>query len=228
MKRFRTSFVAVLLLAVAGCTSDGPESTQATKAQLLVDDATQTINDFVNDPDKTHFQRHIGSAKGIVIVPRLVRAGVGIGGTGGDAVVLARDASTNSWSPPAFYQIGSGTLGPQIGFETANVLMLIMTDRGMDSLLSGAFKLGIDASVAAGSAGTGVGGQTFDVRVYSRDKGAYAGATIDGSVINTRDSWNSQYYGKPTKTTDILIRRSVANPGAEALMNTVAKVAGGA
>ena len=91
------------------------------------------------------------------------------------------------------------------------------------TLLSTDIKLGADASIAVGPVGTGVAAQTADILLFSRDKGLFGGLTIEGSVLNPRDKWNAQYYGKPVRATDIMVKREVGNAGAEPLRNALAK-----
>ncbi len=224
--KIRSSVVAMLLIGVLAV-SAAPASADQEERQGTVHQATASFNDFVRDPDKTWFRQHIGNAQGILIVPKLVKAGFIIGGSGGSGVLLGRDAKTGEWSHPAFYTMGSVTFGLQIGGQVSNIMMLVMTQKGMDSLLSTDVKLGTDASIAIGPVGTGVGAQTADILVFSRDKGLFGGLTVEGSVIKPRDSWNSEYYGKPTTATDIIVRRNVSNAGADALRATVTKTAKG-
>jgi lipid-binding SYLF domain-containing protein len=224
--KIRSSMVAMLLVGVLAV-SAAPASADQEERQETVHKATSTFNDFVRDPDKTWFRQHIGNAQGVLIVPKLVKAGFIIGGSGGSGVLLGRDAKTGEWSYPAFYTMGSVTFGLQIGGQVSNIMMLVMTQKGMDSLLSTDVKLGADASIAVGPVGTGAGAQTADILLFSRDKGLYGGLTVDGSVISPRNSWNSEYYGKSTTATDIIVRRNVSNAGADALRATVTKTAKG-
>jgi len=100
---------------------------------------------------------------------------------------------------------------------------MIMTDKGMDAMLSTSAKLGGDMSVAAGPVGVGASVATTDVLAFSRTKGIFAGVSVEGSVIKTRDGWNETYYGKPVRSVDIVIRRNVKNPHADKLIEAVTK-----
>jgi lipid-binding SYLF domain-containing protein len=220
--KFKIAVGAMLLFAIAGCSSSDTPLLDKQNRQQTVDLATNTMNEFIADPDKTWFRQHIGSAKGVLILPRLIKAGFIFGGSGGNGVLLGRGKDPKDWSYPAFYSIGSVTFGLQIGAEVSNVVMLIMTQAGMDALLSTDVKLGADASVAVGPVGTGVAAQTADILLFSRDKGIFAGLTIEGSVVSPRPSYNEQYYGKPARSSDIIILRNVSNPGADDLRKAVA------
>lgn len=110
--------------------------------------------------------------------------------------------------------------------EASEVILLVMTDRGMEKLLTSSFKLGADITLAAGPVGGGASAQTADVLSYSRSKGAFAGMSLDGAVIKTKDTLNEGYYGKPLSPTDILIRKTVSNPHADTLRKEISTVTG--
>jgi lipid-binding SYLF domain-containing protein len=118
--------------------------------------------------------------------------------------------------------MGSISLGLQAGAEVSEIILLVMTEKGMDALLSTSFKLGADASVAAGPVGAGAKAQTTDILAFARSSGLFGGISIEGAVITSRDAWNRQYYGRNVRAVDIIIRRNVSNPGADALRNLVA------
>jgi lipid-binding SYLF domain-containing protein len=193
----------------------------------LVNKAHSSLQNFVSDPNMGWFHTHIKDAKAVFIVPQMVRAGLIFGGSGGSGVLLARDENTGSWSDPSFYTIGSVSWGLQLGVETAEMMLMIMTNNGRDSMLSTKFQLGADASVAAGPVGAGAQAATVDILAFSRTKGLFGGLTIEGAVITARDQWNSTYYGQTVRPVDILIRREVSNVNATALKRTLTEVSGG-
>ena len=139
--------------------------------------------------------------------------------------MLSREKSSGKWSNPAFYTMGSATFGLQIGGEAAEVVLLVMTQRGMDAMLSTKFQLGADVSVAVGPVGAGAQAATTDILAFSRTKGVFGGVTVEGAVIVIRKSWNNAYYGKEASPMDILVRRNVRNKHAAALVNAVTKTA---
>jgi len=162
------------------------------------------------------------------MVPSLSEGGYIVGGSGGSGVLLVRDTKTGLWSQPAFYTMGSVTLGLQIGGEAAEVIMMVRTQKAVDKLFTSSFKLGGDTSIAVGPVGTGVKSNVVaDIFSFSRTKGAYAGVSLEGSVIKTKDKWNEAYYGKAVNPNDIIVKRSVSNPGSKALRTNVAKAAAG-
>ncbi|MEA2039373.1 MAG: lipid-binding SYLF domain-containing protein [Thermodesulfobacteriota bacterium] len=198
-----------------------------TEPTVLVLEAQKALKDFVSDPDMTWFRDNVNKAKAILIIPRMIKAGFIFGGTGGSGTLLGRDEKTGTWSYPAFYSMGSVSFGLQIGGSVDQVMLLVMSKKGMDKLLTSSFKLGGDISVAAGpvGVGTGVKGVTADVLAFSRSKGVFGGLTIEGAVVAPRDKWNSAYYGKSVRPTDILILRNVSNKQANGLRKELKKTA---
>jgi len=193
-------------------------------AQGIVDKARVTLSAFMRDKDYQWLRENIKNAKGVLIYPQVLKAGFILGGSGGTGVLLARDSKTGEWSDPAFYTLGSVSFGLQIGGEAAEVVVLVMSQKGMDSLLTSKFKLGGDASVALGPVGGGAKGDvTADFLSFAKSKGLYAGLNLDGSQINVRESLNNAYYGKEATPADIIVKKSVSNKGAVPLREEVKK-----
>lgn len=185
--------------------------------QGLVDNARVTLKEFINNPGYTWFNNNLDQAKGVLIFPRVVKGGFIFGGSGGTGVFLARDEKTGNWSEPAFYTLGSLTFGLQIGGEMSEVVILAMTERAVDSLLSSSLKLGGDVSIAVGPLGAGVkmGADlpsfTPDFYSFVKSKGLYAGLNLEGAVISVRGGLNRAYYGKDVMPADIIVRKDVKN-----------------
>ena len=196
--------------------------------QVLVDKARVTFESLMTDENQAWLKENLNQAKGLIIIPSLLKAGFVIGGSGGSGVLIVKDDKTGQWSQPAFYTLGSGTFGLQIGAEAAEVIMMVRTQKAVDALFTSSFKLGGDTSVAVGPVGAGAKSNIVaDILSFSRTKGAYAGVSLEGSVIKTKDKWNEAYYGKAVSPVDIIVKRSVSNPGSKALRASVAKVAAG-
>ena len=198
-----------------------------TDAAALVSSAQMTFQNFVSDPNMGWFRDNLGDAKALVIVPELYKAGFIFGASGGNGVVLAKDKPTEAWSYPAFYIMGSVTWGLQIGGEVAEVIMLVMTETGMNSLLSTKVQLGGDVSVAVGPVGAGAQAATVDILQFTRTKGIFGGLTLEGAVITPRDDSTSAFYGKPSDPVDVLIRHNVMNKNANNLRELVFQTASG-
>ena len=192
----------------------------------LVSKAEATFNNFQGDPEMKWICNHIAEAKAVIIAPEVRKAGLVAGASGGRAVMLARDPDTGKFSGPAFYSIRSASLGLQAGIEKAEVVMLVMNDRALNSLLSSQLKLGGDVSISLGPIGEGAEKSiTTDVVAFGRSKGIYGGLNLNGTLVTVNHEWNKQYYGKTVTPTDILVRRSVTNPRAERLLDKVAQAA---
>jgi len=227
-KRKRYSIASLLVLAIftAGILISSYTSAMATdreQVQLLVDKARITLKDFMTDPNFIWLHEHIKTAKGVLIFPQVIKGGFIFGGSGGTGALLVRDERTGDWSEPAFYTMGSGTFGLQIGGEAAQVVMLAMTRRAIDSLFSSSFKLGGDVSVALGPVGAGakagadIPSVTGDFISFAKSKGLYAGLNLEGAVVGIRDSLNQAYYGKEVRPADIIVGHKGYNSGAEQL-----------
>jgi lipid-binding SYLF domain-containing protein len=196
--------------------------------QDLVEKARLTFESLVADSNMGWFRDHLKDAKGILIVPQLLKAGFFIGASGGSGVLLVRDEKAGDWSAPAFYTLGAGSFGLQFGAQASEVALLVMTKKGVESLLTSTFKLGADATVAVGPVGAGVEAATApnlsaDILSFARSKGLFAGISLEGAVIAAGDDANSAYYGKSVRPLDILVRRDVGNKGSVGLREAVTK-----
>jgi len=210
----------LLLMAalLAACATTPPPSSEPEK---LVADAQVTLSNFLRDPDQTWIQENLNRAKAVLIAPQIVKAGFIFGGSGGRAVLVARDGRT--WAGPAFYDLATASVGFQAGLEVSEAVIVVMTDKGLNSLLSNSFKIGGDASIAAGPVGAGAKSTvTADLISFTRAKGVYGGLNLDGTVVHTNIPWNDAYYGRSNLLPpDILIRRTVTSPKAAPLLNAV-------
>jgi len=194
--------------------------------QKLVDAADVTLSNFMRDPDMKWLQQNIHRAKAVLISPEIVKAGFIIGGSGGRGVLLAREGGTGKWVGPAFYTLATASIGFQAGVAASEMVTLVMTEKGMNSLLSSSFKFGADASVAAGPVGVGAKSDVVaDLIAFSRSKGVYGGLNLDGTVVSTNDDWNAAFFGKKVLPPDILMRANVSNKGADKLIAAVSKAA---
>src|SRR5271166_3347262 len=220
---FLTRGIAALLLLVA---AQGVALAQSDQ-QALVNKAERTLSNFLRDPDMTWLQQHLREAKAVTIAPEVVKAGFIFGGSGGRAVTLARDPKTGKWVGPAFYTLATASVGFQAGVSVSEVVTLVMTEKGLNSLLSPSAKLGGDASVTAGPVGVGASSALLaDFISFSRSKGLYGGLNLDGTVVAISNDWNGYYYKEGVLPPDILIRSTVHNEGANKLLEDVTRAAG--
>ncbi len=223
MFRFLSRSTLVGMMVALSTVAFAPLASAQSEQQKLVDAASTTFSNFVHDPDMTWFQQNICRAKGVLIAPEIVKAGFIFGGSGGRGVLVAREPS-GRWAGPGFYTLATGSVGFQAGIAVSETIVMVMTDKGMNSLLATSLKRGGDASVAAGPVGAGAKSDVVaDLVSFSRSKGVYGGLNLDGTVVKTSDDWNDAYYGKKALAPDILVRASVHNMGADKLLAEVAK-----
>jgi len=218
----RAALPAVLMLFVL------PAAAQEAPQQERIDRAAQVFERMVTKEDRAYLQKSLKSAKAIMIFPSVLKAAFIFGAEGGNGVLMARN-SDGVWSDPAFYTIGSGSFGFQAGVQDSEVLLAIMTERGLDAVIANNAKLGVDASIALGPVGAGIGGATTtnfggDIAVFTQDVGLYGGLSLEGSVIYEREDQGADYYGSEEATArTIVLERKFTNPGADRLKALVAK-----
>lgn len=212
------AMLTLLTLASARAQSD---------AQALVDRSTLALQEMMTQTVSQDPHKALESAKAVMICPRIFRAGFIIGGEGGGCVLVARGAA-NTWSYPAFYGMGSGSFGLQIGIEDLQLVMMIMTEKGLRAVLNSQVKLGADASVAVATIGGGVQGSTTaslgaDIVAFAAARGLYGGITLAGSVMAARPEWDRAYYGQPLDAHDIVMNMQGANQGADPLRGVLTR-----
>ena len=171
--------------------------------------------------DRPAMNALLAQARGAMIFPSIIKGGLIWGGQGGSGVLLARDI-TGDWSAPAFYTMGGISWGLQIGVQDSEVMLVVMTSKGMDAVTKRGVKLGADASVAAASAGASAQAATtnilHDIYVYADTAGVFAGLSLEGAWVETRDDLNQAYYNRVSlEPSDIVRRRAVDHPGAARL-----------
>jgi lipid-binding SYLF domain-containing protein len=188
-----------------------PASAQATKD--LTDEVSQSekaarvFKEIMDAPDKGIPQGLLDKAECVAVFPNVLKAGFVVGGRGGRGVASCRTAS--GWSAPAYFNLGGGSFGLQIGAQSTDFIMLFMNTGGMNSLLSDEFTLGADASAAAGPVGRQAGAST-DIKLnaqilsYSRSKGLFAGLELKGVVISIDKADMADVYGADVKGKQVL------------------------
>ncbi len=229
-KRWRAAartwlFIAVLAMTQLFASGMTAHALEDTEAQGIVDRAKATFNDLMADSNYSWLREHLKEAKGVLIFPQIIKGGFFVGGSGGTGVLVVRDEKSGDWSQPAFYTIGSVSLGLQIGGEAAEVIMMVMKQDEIDSLFTSSLKVGGDASVALGPVGGGAkGAVTADIISFAKSQGLYAGLDLDGSLIEVRDALNRGYYGKQVTPKEIIVDKKVSNPGSAELLSALTKV----
>jgi lipid-binding SYLF domain-containing protein len=201
----------------------GTERSQEVKR---IQSAANVMNEIMAVPDKGIPKDILSSARCVAVVPSMIKGGFIVGGDYGKGVATCHTAS--GWSAPAPFVIGGGSFGFQVGGEAVDLVMLVMNERGMQQLLSSKFKLGGDASVAAGPVGRDVEGNTdwkmrAEILSYSRARGVFAGISLDGAVIKQDTDDTRALYGAPTSFSAILKGQVAVPKGSQPFLDVVKK-----
>ena len=186
------------------------------------------LHDIMEAPDKGIPEEVLGSARCIVVVPHLVKGGFIFGGKHGRGIASCRTAS--GWSAPAFVSIGGGSWGLQIGLEGVDLVMVVMNERGFQHLLSNKFQLSGDASAAAGPVGRHASAGTdwkldSEILTYSRSRGAFAGITLEGAVVQHDSDSTKAIYGRDRSFESILSGKVTAPQSTRGFMKAIAQTA---
>jgi lipid-binding SYLF domain-containing protein len=194
MKRLLVLAVVVSLSSLA-LTAD---ETKESKATERVQSAADVLNEIQSAPDSGVPEDILGHAECVAVVPSMLKGGFIVGAKYGRGVASCR--TPKGWSAPAFFLVEGGSFGFQIGGQAVDLVMLIMNNEGMQHLLSSQSALGADASVAAGPVGRHAEGNTdwkmrAQVLTYSRARGVFAGATLNGAVIKQDKDSTREFYG---------------------------------
>jgi SH3 domain-containing YSC84-like protein 1 len=225
MRRFLLAAIALAALLPLGL-APGVARAQG-EAQTVVDRATLALQEMMTQTVSQDPRNALVHARAVMICPRVFKAGFIIGGSGGDCVLLAR-AGNGTWSYPAFYGIGSGSIGFQAGIQDSAITMMIMTNRGLNAVMDSQFKLGADASVAIATIGGSVGGATTaavgaDILVFAESRGLFGGVSVEGSLMSLRSDWDAAYYGQPYSARQIVEQMAAANRGADPLREVLTR-----
>ena len=217
----RRALAGLALTAAAALPLAGAQAQGYSAEQELVDRAAITLRQLANDPQMRNIPTYLRQAEAVLIVPDLVKGGFIFGAEGGNGVLLLRQSPT-VWSYPAFYTVGAGSVGLQIGIEMKEVMFLIMNPGAVESVLDDQAKLGVDLSGAIGPIGVGFEASTTtnldqDIIAFSRGSGLFAGGALEGAVIARRGDMNEDFYGLGADARSITQQNLFANPGADAL-----------
>lgn len=215
---------ALLIVGCGGLERRSPEAPRDTR-QELVDAAAVAVRIMRNDPAGRSLDYLLRHARGVMIFPQIVKAGAFLGGEGGAGVMVSRN-NDGVWGSPAFYGMGGGSIGFQLGVQRASAILVFMNERVMRSAVRTGITLGIDATLAAGadSIEAAASTKTFmrDIYYFSNVEGLFAGISLDGTLIDTDDTANQNYYESSKATAEaILLERRFSHPGAEKLKNAL-------
>jgi SH3 domain-containing YSC84-like protein 1 len=223
--RLKTGILAMLAATLLASTM--AVAAEEPSEQVKRMDASATVLDeIMGTPDKGIPEELLDSAKCVAVIPSMVKIGFVFGGRHGRGLATCRTKS--GWSAPAPFTVTGGSWGLQIGGEAVDVVMLVMNDNGMEKMLSSKFKIGADASAAAGPVGRHVEGETdwkmrAEVLTYSRARGAFAGVTVNGASITQDKDGTRILYGRMIPSAQILKGQVKAPEGSHKFLATVKK-----
>jgi len=215
--------VCSLLIGVSWSADDDKDQSDISKR---IDASAKVLNEIMATPDKAIPDKVMQSAKCIAVIPSMVKIAVGFGGNHGKGVATCRTGS--GWSAPAPITITGGSWGLQLGGQAIDVVMVVMNESGMQHLLSSKFKLGANASAAAGPVGREAGADTdikmrSEVLTYSRARGLFAGVDLSGAALTQDKDETRLLYGKFIPFTDILNGKVEATAASTPFLSAVRK-----
>ena len=206
MKSLSLSIVLTLFFT-STIWAQGPDGA---KQRKLLRTAQLVLEEIQNSPDSKIPGNLIAKAKAIIVFPTMVKAGFFVGARYGKGVASMRTKETGEWGAPAFLYTAGGSFGFQFGLEAIDLILLVMTQRGLEGLLNEKFTLGGDIAVAAGPVGrhAEASADVFmqgEIYSYSRSKGLFGGVSVKGTIITSDVNANLAFYGKPLTAENILL-----------------------
>ena len=217
--------ISLLLMGFVGMVGTSAWAGSAREDSVArLQSSVEVLQAIMATPDKGIPEEVLNGAKCILVVPNLIKGGFILGAKHGRGVASCR--TKHGWSAPAFVSVGGGSAGLQIGVEGVDLVMLIMNDQGFQHLLSSKFELTGEASGAAGPVGRHASAGTdwkmnTEVLTYSRSKGAFAGLTLEGAVVQQDDDSTRAIYGKNVAFRKVLSGQVATPKSADAFMKAV-------
>jgi lipid-binding SYLF domain-containing protein len=201
--RLKSFFIVALALTVVA-TLSRTVAADSDEADRVKESAT-VLGEIMGAPDQAIPTSVLEKAVGIAVFPGTVRGGFIIGAERGRGILSVRDAASKTWSAPAFLTITGGSLGLQIGLRATDLILVIQNRRGLENLVRNEFKVGAGAAVTGGPVGRDAQAATdiqmrAEILSYSRSRGLFAGATIEGSTIKEDQDANGRFYGEKLST----------------------------
>jgi lipid-binding SYLF domain-containing protein len=212
MKRYLIGAVCLTLVTGAVYAS------KLNKEQKRLEECGVVMQEVLNVPDNIPHEL-LEKAECVIVIPSVRKLAFGIGASYGRGAMVCREGAkfNGSWGAPAMYALEGGSIGFQIGGEATDLILLVMNDRGMESILSSKVKLGADASVAGGPKGRDASADTdawmrAEILSYSRSRGLFAGVSLEGSTLRPDDEASEQVYGRAIKAKDIVRSEKMGVP----------------
>lgn len=202
-----------MLTATAAAIALPARADDVMDARHVLDEATITV-ERVREQQKSRddMETFLRRAKGVLVVPAYYKAGFILGGGYGDGVLMQRQG-TAGFGDPAFYRMTAGSIGLQAGMQSAEIVFMILTDKGLEAVLNDEFKFGANVGISVGSVGAGAEASTTtnvgkDIVAYSANSGLFAGGALEGAVIKPRKDWNAAVYGMGNDEPRLIVQRN--------------------
>ncbi len=218
--RPRAALVAVLA-AVMMVPGLARPASAASAAEELVEESRFSLERMLVDDELPQLKRYVTQARGLLIIPQLVKGGFIVGAEAGSGVFMVRGGD-GTWSAPSFYTLAAGSIGLQIGGQVSEVVFTVMSQGAVEALLRSEIKLGADLSITVGPIGKGLEASTTtnlraDVFAFSKAVGAFGGGALEAAKLFTRKKLNEAYYGSGATPRAIVIERGFFNPQSDKL-----------
>jgi len=204
MKKFMVTAACLTLAASA------VYARHLNKEQKRLEECGVVMQEVLNIPDSIPHEL-LEKAECVIVIPSVKKLAFGVGADYGRGAMVCRTGEhfRGPWGAPAMYALEGGSIGFQIGGEATDLILLVMNDRGMNSILSSKVKLGADASIAGGPKGRDASADTdawmrAEILSYSRSRGVFAGISLEGSTIRPDDDASADVYGRPMKASEIV------------------------
>ena len=200
--------IVFILFLVSGAWADGSKQRKILRTSQLV------LEEIQKSPDQQIPMNLISKAKAIIVFPTMLKAGFFVGARYGKGIASVRAEETGKWGPPAFLFTTGGSFGFQFGAQTIDLILLVMSQRGLEGLLNEQFTLGGDIAISAGPVGrhAEASADVFmqgEIYSYSRSKGLFGGVSLKGTIITSDSDANLTYYGHPYTSEEILLTKQV-------------------
>jgi SH3 domain-containing YSC84-like protein 1 len=222
-KRLNIALLFPVIIAAVLVLPRPSESATAMELENRLRDCTSIMREIMTAPDAGIPEDLLSRSSAIIILPSVIKAGLGLGGHYGKGVIMRRNPKTGRWGPPVFLRLIGGSFGWQVGVQSTDMILLVMNEVSLRSFFRDKFTVGVDASVAAGpvgrdaSAGTDIA-LSAGILSYSRAKGIFAGVSVKGSVLEVDWDANESYYGSDISIIDIVFNsRGRLSPAARRL-----------
>jgi lipid-binding SYLF domain-containing protein len=195
-------------------------------AQILVEKSRLAFLDMITDENYKEMREYVKKSRALIIFPELIKGAFIIGAEGGSGVLVTRGAAGQGWSYPAFYTLASGSLGLQIGGQSSELVLTVMSEKALTAVIEDQFKVGGNVDVAIGPVGKGLSASTTtnfssDAYSFAKTAGAFVGMSLDGAGILSRTSRDVEYYGQGATSAGIVVQRKFTNKNADVLRDAL-------